>query len=79
MEFFEKYSDTIINMGIDYAPKLLLALITLLVGLWLIKIITNSVGRLLNRKHIDSSLQPFLKSLFDSVLKPISKICFRYN
>ena len=57
-----------------YGPKLVLAAVTLVAGLWIIKIITNAVGRLFKRKEVDASLQPFLKSLINGLLKVLLAI-----
>ena len=61
----DKGYDAIIN----YGPKLLLAIITLIVGLWIIKMITKGLIRVLNKRNIDDSLKPFLKTLMSIMLK----------
>jgi small conductance mechanosensitive channel len=68
-EAFEAYSDQIIQLAIQYAPKLLLALLVLVVGLWIINRGMDLMGKVMDTRHIDVSLQPFLKSLFGMGLK----------
>jgi small conductance mechanosensitive channel len=41
----EKYVDMAIQIGMGYGPKLVLAILTLIIGLWII----NSVGRRLSK------------------------------
>ncbi len=65
----QKYSDKLINYLTEYGPRLIGALLVLIVGLWIVKLITKSTGRLLEKRKIDSSLVPFLKSLVSILLK----------
>jgi small conductance mechanosensitive channel len=75
MENFEYYLNKGAELGVVYAPKLLLAIVTLLVGLWIIKIIVKSIARVMERKRVDPSLTPFLKSLTNILLKVMLIIC----
>lgn len=50
--------------GMDFAPKLISALLVLVVGLWLIKIIGKLIGNFMHARHYDASLQTFLISFF---------------
>lgn len=47
---------------LDKGPDLLLAILTLLIGRWLIRLIVKSIGKLMNRYKIDESLHGFLVS-----------------
>ncbi len=67
--FAGNYFDKIISFGFEYGPKIIGGIIVLLVGLWVTKIITRSVGKALEKSKIDQSLVPFLKSLTNIVLK----------
>lgn len=53
---------------ITIAPKLAGALIVLIVGLWLIKMVHKMLGRVMGRRQYDASLQTFLLSLFKGLL-----------
>jgi small conductance mechanosensitive channel len=57
------YLAKIINMGIEYAPKLIGAIVVYLIGSWIINIICKGLGKVLNAKQYDSTLQSFLMSL----------------
>jgi small conductance mechanosensitive channel len=75
MENFEYYLNKGAELGVVYAPKLLLAIVTLLVGLWIIKIIVKSIARVMEKKGVDPSLAPFLKSITGVLLKVMLIIC----
>lgn len=57
--------------ALKFAPKLATALITLIIGLWLIKKISKILVIALQKKHLEVSLQSFLKSLVTIGLKLI--------
>lgn len=62
-------SDQLLTMAMDYAPKLLLALITLVIGLWIIKVITKGVRKVMDKRNVDATLKPFFINLLGIVLK----------
>lgn len=62
-------SDQLWTMALEYAPKLVLAIITLVVGLWIIKILIRGVGKLMDKKQMDETLKPFVISLLNVLLK----------
>ena len=64
----EKYIDTGVEMIISYAPQLILALLTLFIGLWVINRIVNSVDRALSKKSAPT-LTRFVISLASIGLK----------
>ncbi len=53
----------------DYAPKVVGAIITLIIGLWIIGWITKLVKRLLEKRGVDETVTPFLTSLVSVGLK----------
>ena len=57
------------DLLITYGPKLALAIITLIIGLWVIGIFTRSFRKFLQSKNLDPSLVPFTVSLFSTALK----------
>lgn len=67
--FAGNYLDKIINFGFEYSPKIIGGIIVLLIGLWITKLITRSVGKTLAKSKLDQSLVPFLKSLTNIILK----------
>ncbi|MBU1012374.1 MAG: mechanosensitive ion channel [Bacteroidetes bacterium] len=69
MEKMSKYSDYATDLLLKYGPQLLLALITLIIGLWVISILIKGLKRIISRGNIDPSLQPFLTSFMGIFLK----------
>ena len=57
------------ELGLEYTPKLALAILTLLIGLWII----SGIGKLLvvsmQRSKVDPTLIPFMESLVSWMLK----------
>lgn len=51
--------------------KLLGAFVALILGLWLVGMIMRGVSRLLENKHIDETLRPFLTTLIGFALKAL--------
>ncbi len=69
MDNLYAYLDDLIKLTLEYAPRFLLALATLLIGFWLIKRAVNASTKLLSAKNVDISLVKFLDSLLRIVLK----------
>ena len=66
---FSKYYDQIISLAIEYSPKLLMALFTLVIGYWIINRIVRVIEAGLNAKSIDVPLIHFLGSFVNLGLK----------
>jgi len=58
-----------LDLAIVYAPKLLLAIITLIVGLWIIKAITSVAKKGMQKGDVDVTLHRFIASLIGIGLK----------
>ena len=52
-----------------YAPRVLLAVLTLIVGFWAIGRLSSLTTRVMKRRHVDETVIPFLRSLMEVVLK----------
>lgn len=63
MEQMTGYVDEAVILLMSYGPKLLLALITLVLGLWLIRIGERLLRRTLQKREVEPSLQGFLCSV----------------
>ncbi len=57
------------EMVLEYLPRLALALLTLVAGLWLIRLLVKFVGKVMDSRKVDESLRPFLKSVISVVFK----------
>jgi len=52
-----------------YGPKLIGAIIVLIVGLWLVGFLTRNFSKILDKRDIDASLKPFFRSMITILLK----------
>ena len=60
---------TIIETVLAWSPKIVAAIVTLIIGFWIVGIITRLIGKSLAKSGIDGDLVPFLKSLVSVLLK----------
>ncbi|MDF9801191.1 small conductance mechanosensitive channel [Catalinimonas alkaloidigena] len=69
MENFDLAStlETIREYAILYVPKLLLAILTLIVGMWVIGKIISGIKNTLTKRDVDPSLVPFLTGVLKAV------------
>jgi small conductance mechanosensitive channel len=65
----EELVDKLLHYAEIYGMNLITALITLLVGLYVIKLIRRTIDSVLQKRNIDSSLRPFLVGILDVSLK----------
>ena len=63
------FTNLVIENLINYGPKILLALITLFVGLYVLKTFKKFFKNVLEKNKFDATLIPFLTGLVDGVLK----------
>ncbi len=63
MENMNIYVEKGIEMIMEYGPKLLLAIITLIIGLMVIKAFAKGISRTMAKSNTDESLRRFLTSL----------------
>jgi len=69
MKIIDQFSGEISEFVLSYGPKLIGAIITLIVGLWVIKKISSGIKVAFEKRGIDPSLRPFLTSLISTALK----------
>lgn len=65
----EKLIDEIINFSLEYGPKVIGALVVFIIGSWIVKALTNAFSSLLNKRKVDPSLVPFLRSMVNTLLR----------
>lgn len=68
-EQLENLSIKAYELGIEYAPRLALAILTLFIGLWIISGIVKLIKLSMERSKVDPTLIPFMSSLVSWVLK----------
>jgi len=66
---YQKYIDKIEEVLIEFGPKLITAIVILIIGLWLVKRITQLLDKLLIKKGIDKTLTSFLGSIVGIALR----------
>jgi len=66
---FSKYAEKASGLVIEYGLNVLWALVTLILGLWLIRILGKAFARLMEKSNFDVSLEKFLLSLVRIGLK----------
>jgi small conductance mechanosensitive channel len=62
-------TDVFMGYALTYGPRIVGALATLVLGLWVVSILVSLVKRLLKRSKVDPSLASFLSSLMSILLK----------
>ena len=70
-EKYQEYAEHLINKVIDFLPGLIAAILTLVVGFWLIKIINRIVKKFFDKKDYDITLEKFIADLINWALKII--------
>ncbi|WP_452223868.1 mechanosensitive ion channel family protein [Lacinutrix chionoecetis] len=65
----QKWIDKGYQLTIDYAPKILLAIIIWIIGAFIIKYIRKGIGKTMDKANYDISLKKFLINLIGWVLK----------
>ncbi|WP_136466084.1 mechanosensitive ion channel family protein [Flagellimonas onchidii] len=65
----EQQLEKAIRIFLDYLPKLILAVVIFVVGLWIIRIINRLVHKFFERKDYDETLESFLQSFINIGLK----------
>ncbi|WP_224998048.1 mechanosensitive ion channel family protein [Cesiribacter sp. SM1] len=61
-------ADNLWELARLYIPKFVLALLTLVIGLWLVRQLTQLIRRALTARNVDPSLTPFLTSIIKIAL-----------
>ncbi|MFP4424798.1 MAG: mechanosensitive ion channel family protein [Candidatus Woesearchaeota archaeon] len=57
------------DLGLQYAPKVAGAIITLVLGLWIASLVASFAERQMKKRKVDASLRKFLRSLLSIGLK----------
>jgi small conductance mechanosensitive channel len=65
----QKIVDKLYNVLITFGPRVLLAILVLIAGIWLIRLLRKWFGNFLSRRKLDSSLKPFLQGSLSIILQ----------
>lgn len=60
---FESYKDSFIKILLDYSPKLIAAILLLIVGIWAIRIIVKVARKIMFKREIEPTLVEFLTDI----------------
>ena len=71
MEKFQEYLDMIFKLIVEYSPKVIYALILLVVGLFIIKLLTKATKKVMRKQRVEETLVKFLSNLFNWALKAL--------
>lgn len=69
MEQFSVYTAQFMNMLVEYTPKLLLALLLLIVGLAVINKLSDWASKAMKKRGVGDDIRPFLASMINVLLK----------
>lgn len=67
----ENYSKQAYDWAIDMAPRVVIAILVLIIGFWVIRQLANLWERGMRRREVDVSLRTFIRSLISIGLKVI--------
>lgn len=71
MEKFQEYLDMVLKLIVEYSPKVLYALILLVVGLFIIGLLTKTTKKVMRKQGVEETLVKFLTNLFNWALKAL--------
>ena len=57
------------DLGVNYGLKILLAVLTLVIGLWIIRVFLKALGKNMEKRDVDVTLRQFLRSILNMILK----------
>ena len=69
MEKVEVYSEKAIELLMAWGPKLILAIVILVVGIIIINSFSRFLRKIMKKRDIDPTLVPFLVGLISTILK----------
>ncbi len=67
----ENLSEQINEIVFVYGPKLIGAIITLIIGMWIISVVTRSLRKRFEKQNMEPSLRGFLNSMIGILLKAL--------
>lgn len=71
MDKAQEYMDYGMQLVMEFTPKLVTAILVLIIGLWVVRMITNVLDKAMERGNVDVSLRRFLHSLLNILLKAL--------
>lgn len=65
----DNYITYLISTAVAFAPKLLMAIVTLVVGIWLANKVSKMLEKIMHSKNVDETIIPFLSSIINVIIK----------
>ncbi|SEA71333.1 mechanosensitive ion channel family protein [Psychroflexus halocasei] len=65
----EKYANLLIEKVVAYLPSVIGAILAIVIGLWLIKLITNKIRKIMEKREVDIAIRDFSISIINIGLK----------
>lgn len=65
----EEMIQKLLTKAVEFAPTLLMAIVTLIVGLWMANKLSRMLTIILKRRQIDETVIPFLASIINVIIK----------
>lgn len=56
-------------IAIEFVPNIIGAILIWFIGIWVVKALSSKFGQLLDKRNVDASLKPFVKGLFNALLR----------
>lgn len=69
MDKLNEYYAKGLDMLVMYLPKIVIAVLVFIIGLWIVKILVKGFNKASTKSKMEASLQKFLSSLFSMTLK----------
>lgn len=69
LEEIETWAQEAINAAVHYLPKLLLAILTLIIGFWIVRLVSRGLRKVFQRNNMEKALADFLLSFIRMTLK----------
>jgi len=76
MEQLDNYSSELMDLLIQWGPKIAGALVFLVIGLWVAGFLTKGFNRMMIKRDLDPNLRPMLRGLVGMILKVMVVISF---
>ena len=58
-----------VEMAIDFGIKIVVALLILIIGFWIIKMIVKRVDKMMKKRHVDDALRRFFRQMISILLR----------
>ncbi|OHW62113.1 small-conductance mechanosensitive channel [Andreesenia angusta] len=68
---FLRFQEKLIDWGLEMAPKLLAAILVMVIGFWIVRLLKKMLDKVLKKSKVDKSLHSFIESISEFLMKII--------